>query len=121
MEKSRLEKVKDEAKSKVSEELFSYTEDVLNRLKLSSHVEVKVWEDFIKDPDGCSFARQINKDKYEKFLEGVELDIEKRGKEAIKDIIDNITDVSEPRIKKILQSHSDLLREVYFEMHSDKK
>lgn len=64
---------------------------------------------------------QVNKDKYEKFLEGVELDIEKRGKEAIKEILDNIADITEPRIKKILQSHSDLLREIYFEMHSDKK
>lgn len=100
MKKSRLETTKEEAKSKVSEELFSYTEDVINRLKLPSNAEVKVWEDFIKDPDGESFARQINKDKYEKFLEGIEADIEKRGKEAIKDIIDNIVDIREPRIKK---------------------
>lgn len=122
MQKSRLEIVKEQAKEKLSEIIYTQLESAFTRNDIPEDMEIKMWISAMESYTGKkhvvnSPGMQI---KYENFLLTLEDDIQKRGKEAILEVLDNRhefeIDYGDPRIKKILKDHEDLLKEIKSEI-----
>ena len=124
MQKSKLETVKEQAKEKLAETMYSNLEGLLHGMSLPSNVERKIWISAMEDPEGESILPYWQRSadmysKYEDFIVTLEDDIQKRGKDAILDVLDNKyefhIDCKAPRIKKVLRNHQEMLIEIWAE------
>ena len=91
---------------------LSNTIDAFDISEMSKELAAEVFSELVNEIFDNFLKSDITID-YTEYLESVKLDIKNRGKEALKDLLDNcVYDLTEPKLRSILLENKKLLKEI---------